>query len=168
MATMQKITSNLWFDKQAEEAAKFYTSIFKNSKTGRISYYGKEGYDTHHMPEGTVMTVQFFLEGQEFTALNGGPLFKFSEAISFIVNCNSQEEVDFYSEKLTEGAEDKTQTCGWLKDQFGVSWQVVPTVLAEMVSDPDPKKSQPVMKALLKMGKIDVAALQKAYDGKTT
>ena len=150
MATMQKITSNLWFDTQAEEAAKFYTSVFKNSRIGKISRYGKEGYEIHKRPEGSVMTVQFYLEEQEFTALNGGPLFKFNEAISFIVNCNSQEEIDYYWNKLKAGGDENAQICGWLKDQFGLSWQIVPTVLPEMLTDPDAKKSQPVMKALLR------------------
>ena len=165
MATMQKITSNLWFDTQAEEAAKFYTSIFKNSKIGKISRYGKEGYEIHKRPEGTVMVVQFYIEEQEFTALNGGPHFKFNEAISFIVNCNSQEEVDYYWEKLSEGGDEKAQMCGWLKDKFGLSWQIVPTVLAEMLTDPDPKKSQPVMKVMLQMKKIDIETLKRAFTG---
>ena len=163
MATMQKITSNLWFDNQAEEAAKFYTTIFKNSRIEKISRYGKEGFEIHKMPEGTVMTVQFYLEEQEFTALNGGPIFKFSEAISFIVNCDSQEEVDYYWNKLKEGGDESAQVCGWLKDRFGLSWQIIPTVLPEMLTDPDPKKSQPVMKAMLQMKKIDIETLQKAY-----
>ena len=165
MATMQKITSNLWFDTQAEDAAKFYTSIFKNSRIGKISRYGKEGYEIHKRPEGSVMVVQFYLEEQAFTALNGGPHFKFNEAISFIVNCTSQEEVDHYWEKLSEGGDEKAQMCGWLKDKFGLSWQIVPIVLSEMLSDPDPKKSQPVMKEMLKMKKIDIATLQAAYAG---
>ena len=162
MPTMQKITSNLWFDNQAEEAAKFYTSIFKNSKIGRITRYGKEGFEIHGMPEGTVMTVEFWIEEQGFLALNGGPHFKFNEAISFIVNCNTQEEVDYYWEKLSEGGDEKAQMCGWLKDKFGLSWQIVPTALPEMLNDPDPKKSQPVMKAMLQMKKIDIATLQRA------
>jgi predicted 3-demethylubiquinone-9 3-methyltransferase (glyoxalase superfamily) len=163
MATMQKITSNLWFDNEAEEAANYYTSIFKNSRIGKISRYGKEGYEIHKRPEGSVMVVQFYLEGQEFIALNGGPLFKFNEAISFIVNCGSQEEVDYYWDKLKEGGDEEAQICGWLKDKFGLSWQVVPAVLSEMISDPDPKKSQPVMKALLQMKKIVIGDLEKAY-----
>lgn len=165
MPTMQKITSNLWFDNQAEEAAKFYTSIFKNSKIGRITRYGKEGFEIHGMPEGTVMTVEFWIEEQGFLALNGGPHFKFNEAISFIVNCNTQEEVDYYWEKLSEGGDEKAQMCGWLKDKFGLSWQIVPTALPEMLNDPDPKKSQPVMKAMLQMKKIDIATLQRAKEG---
>ena len=165
MAAKQKITSNLWFDKEAEEAAKFYTSVFKNSRIGTISRYGKEGFEIHQMPAGTVMTVQFYLEDQEFLALNGGPHFKFNEAISFIVNCNSQEEVDYYWEKLKEGGDEKAQMCGWLKDKFGLSWQIVPGVLPEMLTDADPKKSQPVMKAMLQMKKIDIETLKRAYEG---
>jgi predicted 3-demethylubiquinone-9 3-methyltransferase (glyoxalase superfamily) len=166
MATMQKITSNLWFDNQAEEAAKFYTSIFKNSRIGKISRYGKEGFEVHGMPEGTVMTIEFWLENQQFLALNGGPVFKFNEAVSFIVNCESKEEVDYYWDKLTEGGDEKAQVCGWLKDKFGLSWQVVPTALSEMLSDPDKKKSQSVMKEMLKMKKLDLPTLQRAYEGK--
>ena len=162
---MQKITSNLWFDNQAEEAAKFYISVFKNSKIGRITRYGKEGFEIHRMPEGTVMTLEFWIEEQSFVALNGGPHFKFNEAISFIVNCNTQEEVDYYWEKLSEGGDEKAQMCGWLKDKFGLSWQVVPTALPEMLNDPDPKKSQPVMRAMLQMKKIDIATLQRAKEG---
>ena len=165
MATTQKITSNLWFDTQAEDAAKFYTSIFKDSTIKKISRYGKEGYEIHKMPEGSVMTVHFIIEGQEFVALNGGPHFKFNEAISFIVNCNSQEEVDYYWEKLSEGGDEKAQMCGWLKDKFGLSWQIVPSVLPEMLTNPDPKKSQPVMKAMLQMKKIDIETLKRAYEG---
>jgi len=165
MATMQKITTNLWFDNQAEEAAKFYTTVFKNARIGKISRYGKEGFEIHKMPEGTVMTIQFYLEEQEFVALNGGPLFKFTEAVSFVINCTSQKEVDYYWDKLTEGGYDKAQACGWLKDKFGLSWQVIPKVLPEMLTDPDPKKSQPVMKEMLKMKKIDIATLQAAYAG---
>jgi predicted 3-demethylubiquinone-9 3-methyltransferase (glyoxalase superfamily) len=158
--TMQKITPFLWFDNNAEEAVKFYVSIFKNSKIGKIARYGEAGPG----PKGTVMTVSFELAGQEFVALNAGPQFKFTEAISFVVNCQSQKEVDDFWEKLSEGGE-KVQ-CGWLKDKFGLSWQVVPTVLAKMVSDPDRKKSQRVMKAMLQMKKIDIARLKQAYEGK--
>lgn len=165
MATMQKITSNLWFDKQAEEAVNFYMSVFKNSKLGRIARYGKEGFEIHGMPEGTVMTIEFWLEGQGFVALNGGPHFKFSEAISFIVNCDNQGEVDYYWEKLKEGGDEKAQICGWLKDKFGLSWQIVPTVLPDMMSNPDAAKSQRAMKAMLQMKKIDIAALEKAFTG---
>jgi predicted 3-demethylubiquinone-9 3-methyltransferase (glyoxalase superfamily) len=164
MATMQKITSNLWFDNQAEEAAKYYTSIFKNSKIGRISRYGKEGFEIHKQPAGAIMTVEFEIECQTFLALNGGPVFKFNEAISFIVNCENQEEIDYYWGKLSEGGDEKAQVCGWLKDKFGVSWQVVPTELAEMMAE-DSEKKEHVMKALLQMKKLDLDTLKKAYEG---
>ena len=165
MTTLQKITPNLWFDKNAEEATKFYTSVFKNSKMGRIAKYGKEGHEIHGMPEGTVMTIQFWLAGQEFIALNGGPHFKFNEAVSFIVNCDNQEEIDGYWETLSTGGDKKAQACGWLKDKFGLSWQIVPRILPEMLVDPDAKKSQRVMKEMLQMKKIDIATLKKAYNG---
>ena len=158
---MQKITTFLWFNDNAEEAAKFYTSIFKNSKIGKVTRYGDAGPGA----KGTVMTVIFELAGQEFMALNGGPQFKFTEAISLMVKCQSQKEVDELWEKLSEGGE--KGPCGWLKDKFGLSWQVDPTVLGKMLSDPDPRKSQRVMKAMLKMSKIDIAALKRAYDGKS-
>lgn len=167
MATIQKITPNLWFDNQAEEAANYYTSIFKNSKIGKITRYGKAGYEIHQRPAGSVMTVEFQIEGQEFLALNGGPIFKFNEAISFVVNCESQEEIDYYWEKLILGGDEKAQICGWLKDKFGLSWQVVPTGMAEMLSDPESKKSQRAMEAFLKMKKIDIAAVKKAYEGES-
>jgi predicted 3-demethylubiquinone-9 3-methyltransferase (glyoxalase superfamily) len=159
---MQKITPCLWFDDKAEEAANLYTSIFKNSKIGKISRYGKEGYEIHGKPEGTVLTVEFELNGQTFTALNGGPAFKFNEAISFQVHCKSQNEVDYYWGKLSQGGQESQ--CGWLKDKYGLSWQVVPTVLVEMLQDKDPKKSEKVMKALLQMNKIDIKILQQAYE----
>jgi len=165
MATVQKITPNLWFDKNAEEAVKFYTSVFNNSKIGRVSKYGKEGYEIHGMKEGTVMTIQFWLDGQEFVALNGGPLFNFNEAVSFIVNCDTQAEIDRYWEKLSTGGDKKAQVCGWLKDQFGLSWQIVPKVLPEMLADSDSKKSQRVMKEMLQMKKIDIETLERAYNG---
>jgi predicted 3-demethylubiquinone-9 3-methyltransferase (glyoxalase superfamily) len=165
MATMQKITSNLWFDDQAEEAAKYYTSIFKNSKMGKITHYGKEGQEIHKRPAGSVMTVRFYLEGQEFLALNGGPVFKFNEAISFVVNCENQEEIDYYWNKLTVGGDAKSQQCGWLKDKYGVSWQITPTILPEMLGDQDTEKSQRAMKAMLQMKKLDIGALKKAYNG---
>ncbi len=157
---MQKITPFLWFDNNAEDAAKFYTSIFKNSKIGKIARYGDAGPG----PKGTVMTVEFELNGQQFVALNGGPEFKFTEAISFVVNCESQEEIDYFWGKLTAGGQEVQ--CGWLKDKFGLSWQIVPTAMPKMLTDPDPAKSQRVMKAMLKMIKIDLPALQRAYDGK--
>jgi predicted 3-demethylubiquinone-9 3-methyltransferase (glyoxalase superfamily) len=159
MAT-QKITPFLWFDDQAEEAVNFYTSIFKNSKIGSTARYNEEGAKAAGRPKGSVMTASFQLEGQEFVALNGGPVFKFTEAISFVVNCETQEEVDYYWEKLSEGGQEVQ--CGWLKDKFGLSWQVVPTVLSKLLSDPDPQKSQRVMHAMLQMKKIIIADLEKA------
>ena len=155
---MQKITPFLWFDTQAEEAARFYVSIFRNSKIVGVSRYGEAGPG----PRGSVMTVTFELGGQEFIALNGGPHFKFTEAISFSVDCKTQEEVDEFWRKLSEGGEEGQ--CGWLKDKYGLSWQINPTILGEMLSDPDPGKSKRVMEAMLKMKKIDIAALKKAYD----
>jgi len=158
---MQKVTPCLWFDNQAEEAVNFYVSIFTNSKIGRVARYGEEGANISGRPKGTVMTVTFELDRQEFMALNGGPLFKFTEAISFIVNCETQQEVDRLWEKLSEDGE-KGQ-CGWLKDKYGVSWQIVPRVLGEMLQDKDPKKSERVMKALLQMKKLDIKTLKQAY-----
>jgi predicted 3-demethylubiquinone-9 3-methyltransferase (glyoxalase superfamily) len=165
MKLTQRISPCLWFDDQAEEAARFYTGIFKNSRIGRITRYGKAGYEIHHRPAGSVMTVEFELDGQPFTALNGGPQFKFNEAISFQIDCENQKEVDYYWEKLTAGGDKNAQVCGWLKDKFGVSWQVVPTVLAEMVGDPDSQKSQRAMQAMLQMKKLDIAELKRAYAG---
>ena len=159
---MQEITPCLWFDSNAEEAVKFYASVFKKSKIGKISRYGEEGYEIHGKPSGTVLTVEFELNGQTFTALNGGPVFKFNEAISFQVSCKSQKEVDYYWEKLSEGGE-KGQ-CGWLKDKYGVSWQIVPTVLGEMLQDKDAEKSAKVMEALLKMDKPNIKTLKQAYE----
>ncbi len=158
---MQEITPCLWFDSNAEEAVNFYASVFKKSKIGKISRYGEEGYEIHGKPAGTVLTVEFELNGQTFTALNGGPVFKFNEAISFQVSCKSQKEVDYYWEKLSEGGE-KGQ-CGWLKDKYGVSWQIVPTVLGEMLQGKVTKKSERVMKALLQMKKLDIRKLKQAY-----
>ena len=163
---MQKISPCLWFDVKAEEAAKFYTSIFKDSKIGDVTRYGKEGYEIHGREEGTVMTVEFEIEGQKFLALNGGPIFKFNEAISFQVYCETQEEVDYYWEKLSEGGDEKAQVCGWLKDKYGVSWQIVPIILIKMLKDKDSEKSQRVMKAMLQMHKLDISTLKKAYEEK--
>jgi predicted 3-demethylubiquinone-9 3-methyltransferase (glyoxalase superfamily) len=163
---MQKISPCLWFDDQGEEAAKFYTSIFKDSKIGDVTRYGKEGYEIHGREEGTVMTVEFEIEGQKFLALNGGPIFKFNEAISFQAYCETQEEVDYYWEKLSEGGDEKAQQCGWLKDKYGVSWQIVPTILIKMLKDKDSEKSQRVMKAMLQMHKLDISTLKKAYEEK--
>lgn len=165
MKPIRKISPCLWFDDEAEQAAEFYTSIFKNSKIVAITRYGKAGYDVHQRPEGSVMTVVFEIDGQSFTALNGGPVFTFNEAISFEVNCESQEEVDYYWEKLSEGGDEGAQQCGWLKDKFGVSWQVVPTMLNELISDHGSERSERAMEAMLKMKKLDVAELQRAYDG---
>ena len=165
MQVIQKIAPCLWFDDQAEEAARFYTGIFKNSRIGTVARYGKAGHEVHGRPAGSVMTVAFELEGQAFTALNGGPVFKFNEAISFQVNCETQAEVDYYWEKLSEGGDVKAQQCGWLKDQYGVSWQVVPRALVEMITDPDAEKSGRAMEAMLRMKKLDIAELKRAYGG---
>ena len=162
---IQKITPFLWFDNQAEDAANFYASIFRNSKIVTMTRYSEEAAGASGRPNGSVMTVAFELEGQEFVALNGGPHFKFNEAISFVVNCRSQEEVDYYWEKLSAGGDEKAQQCGWLKDKYGVSWQIVPAVLGKLLSDPGAGKSRRVMKALLQMKKIDIKALKRAYDG---
>src|ERR1700676_3803056 len=155
---MQKITPFLWFDGNAEDAASFYISIFKNSKMGKISRYGDAGPG----PKGSAMSVTFQLEGQEFFALNGGPQFKFTPAISFFVNCETQQEVDDLWEKLSAGG--RTDRCGWLSDKYGVSWQIVPTILPKLLQDKDPEKSKRVMNAMLKMAKLDIAALKQAYD----
>jgi predicted 3-demethylubiquinone-9 3-methyltransferase (glyoxalase superfamily) len=160
---VQKITPFLWFNNKAEEAANFYASIFKNSKIGSIARYGKEGADVSGRPKGSVMVVTFQLYGQKFIALNGGPQFTFSPAISFVVNCETQQEVDHLWEKLSEGG--ATQQCGWLQDKYGVSWQIVPTILGEMMQDKDEEKSERVMKAMLQMVKIDIQGLKRAYDG---
>jgi predicted 3-demethylubiquinone-9 3-methyltransferase (glyoxalase superfamily) len=155
---MQKITPFLWFDDQAEEAMNFYVAIFRNSKPGNVIRYGDAGPG----PKGSVMTASFELEGQQFTALNGGPRFRFTEAISFVVSCGTQAEVDELWERLSEGGE--TQRCGWLKDRFGLSWQIVPVVLIELLSNPDPEKSRRVMEAMMQMTKIDIAKLRQAYE----
>lgn len=160
---MQKISPCLWFDDNAEDAVKFYVSIFKNSQAGNVTRYGKEGYEIHKKKEGSVMTIDFEIEGQKFLALNGGPIFKFNEAISFQIYCDTQEEIDYYWEKLTEGGDKNAQVCGWLKDKFGVSWQVVPIALVKMLQDRDSKKTERVMKAMLQMHKLDIDALTKAY-----
>lgn len=157
---MQKITPFLWFDSQAEEAANFYVSIFKNSKIVSVDRYGDAGPG----PKGTVMIATFQINGQEFVALNGGPRFKFTEAISFVVNCETQEEVDYFWEKLSAGGE--KSRCGWLKDKFGLSWQVVPTILDKLMRDKDAVKAQRVMQAMLQMDKIDIKTLQQAYEQK--
>ena len=164
MPNIQKISPCLWFDHQAEEAAIFYTSTFPNSAINEVSRYGEAGQEIHGREPGSVMVVAFELDGQSFTALNGGPDFKFNEAISFQVSCKDQEEVDHYWEKLAEGGDQTAQVCGWLKDRYGVSWQIIPTVLLEMLSDPDHDKSQKAMSAMMQMKKIDIADLKRAFD----
>jgi predicted 3-demethylubiquinone-9 3-methyltransferase (glyoxalase superfamily) len=163
---MQKISPFLWFDHEAEEAAKFYASIFKNSKIGRILRYGEEAakISSTGQPAGSVLTVEFEIEGQKFVALNGGPRFKFNESISFAVNCETQEEVNYFWEKLTADGGEESQ-CGWLKDKFGLSWQVTPTVLIDMLHDKDSEKAERVMKVMLQMQKIDIEKLKAAYRG---
>ncbi len=161
---MQKITPFLWFDDKAEEAVNLYVSIFGNSKITGITRYGEAGSEVAGRPKGTVMTIAFQLEGQEFVALNGGPVFTFSPAISFVVNCETQEEVDKLWEKLSEGGE--IEQCGWLRDKYGVSWQIVPTILGEMLQDKNTEKSEKVMKAMLQMKKIDIKGLEQAYQQK--
>lgn len=158
----QKIDPCLWFDTQAEEAAQFYTSVFKNSKIVNVSRYGEAGREVHGRPPGSVMTVAFELDGQRFTALNGGPAFRFTEAISFQVTCETQDEIDYYWEKLSAGGDPKAQQCGWLKDRFGLSWQVVPAALPQLLGDADRAKAGRVMSALLKMKKLDIGQLQRA------
>ena len=158
-----KITPCLWFDTQAEEAANYYCEIFKNSKISKISHYGKAGQEVHHKPPGSVMVVEFELDGQPFVGLNGGPNFKFDEAVSFQVHCESQAEIDYYWDKLTAGGQEGP--CGWLKDKFGLSWQVVPSVIPQMMTDSDPAKSDRVMNAFLKMKKLDLEKLRQAFEG---
>ncbi len=162
MAKIQKIIPNLWFDNEAEEAAKYYTSIFKNSGIDRVTYYPKAGQEIHKQQPGSVMTVEFNLDGQKFVALNGGPHFKFNEAISLVVNCDTQEEVDYFWNQLTAGGDPNAQQCGWLKDKFGLSWQVVPTELEELLTDPDQSKVEHAFEAMLKMKKLDISELEAA------
>ena len=154
----QKITPNLWFDTQAEEAARFYVSVFKNSRIVNVTRYTEAG----PREVGTVMTVEFELDGQHFVGINGGPEFTFDEAVSFGIDCKDQDEVDYYWDKLTDGGEESV--CGWLKDRFGLSWQVVPTGMEELFADPDPKRADRAMQAMLKMRKLDIAELQRAAD----
>jgi predicted 3-demethylubiquinone-9 3-methyltransferase (glyoxalase superfamily) len=165
MAITQRITPCLWFDDQAEEAAKYYIGIFKNSKIGKITHYGEAGRETHKRPAGSVLTVAFELDGVQFTALNGGPLFQFNEAVSFQIICKDQKEVDYYWEKLTPGGDPSAQVCGWLKDKFGLSWQVVPSIMPDLVGDPNSEGSQRAMAAMMKMKKLDIAELERAYNG---
>ena len=165
MATTQRIHPCLWFNDQAEEAARFYMGIFKNSRIVRISRYGKAGFDVHRRPAGSVLTVEFELDGQMFTALNGGPAFTFNEAISLEVLCETQDEIDSYWDKLSAGGDPKAQQCGWLKDKYGVSWQVVPTMLPKLLLDEKSENSQRAFEALMGMKKLDIAALERAYNG---
>jgi predicted 3-demethylubiquinone-9 3-methyltransferase (glyoxalase superfamily) len=165
MAAVQRICPCLWFDGRAEEAANFYVGIFKNAKITHTQRYTEVGREHHGQEPGTVMVVAFEIEGQAFTALNGGPLFKFTEAVSFQIMCDSQAEVDHYWDRLCEGADPDAQNCGWLKDKFGVSWQVVPKALIEMISDKDSAKSQRAMGAMMQMKKIDIAACRRAFEG---
>jgi predicted 3-demethylubiquinone-9 3-methyltransferase (glyoxalase superfamily) len=164
MQISQKIAPCLWFDSQAEEAANFYVGIFKNSKIVDISRYGKAGQETHRKPEGSVLTVAFEIEGVPYTALNGGPLFKFNEAVSFQIYVDDQTELDYYWDKLTAGGDPKAQVCGWLKDKFGVSWQVVPVKMLDWWTHPD-ARSERAFEAMMKMRKLDIAVLERAYQG---
>jgi predicted 3-demethylubiquinone-9 3-methyltransferase (glyoxalase superfamily) len=165
VATIQKIAPCLWFDSEAEDAAKHYVGIFKNSRITRVTRYSKAGFETHHRPPGSVMVVAFELEGQSFTGINGGPVFRFNEAVSFQVYCATQAEIDYYWEKLTAGGDPRAQQCGWLKDRYGLSWQVVPANMDEMFKDESSAGSQRAMEAMLQMKKIDIAQLQRAHDG---
>ncbi len=162
---MNKIRANFWFDTEAEDAARFYTGIFKDSKMGAVTHYPDAGQEITGKPPGSVLTVEFQLHGQSFIALNGGPQFKFNEAISLEIICEDQAEVDYYWDKLTEGGDPSAQQCGWLKDKFGVSWQVVPSGWEAMLTDPDPAKTKRVFEAMLPMKKLDKAALERAFNG---
>jgi predicted 3-demethylubiquinone-9 3-methyltransferase (glyoxalase superfamily) len=164
MQFSQKIVPCLWFAQEAEEAARYYTGIFPNSKIGRIARYGKAGFEQHQQKEGTVLTVQFDLAGQPFTALNGGPIFKFNEAVSLQIMVDDQKELDHYWDKLGAGGDPKAQVCGWLKDKYGLSWQVAPKKMVDWFGEPN-EKSERAMTALMKMKKLDIAALEKAYSG---
>jgi predicted 3-demethylubiquinone-9 3-methyltransferase (glyoxalase superfamily) len=163
MASIRGITPCLWFDDQAEEAARYYTGIFKNSRIGKISRYGEAGREITHKAPGSVMMVSFELEGQPFAALNAGPEFNFTEAVSFMIPCKDQKEIDYYWDKLSEGGDPKAQVCGWLKDKYGLSWQVIPAKVDEMLGDPNSERSQRAMEAMLTMKKIDIATLERAY-----
>ncbi|HKY92662.1 MAG TPA: VOC family protein [Nevskiaceae bacterium] len=165
MEGIRTISACLWFDGQAEEAAKLYTGIFRNSRITKVTRYTEAGREIHGRAPGSVMTVSFELDGQPFTALNGGPMYRFTEAVSFMVTCRSQEEVDHYWNALGAGGDPKAQVCGWLKDRFGLSWQVVPSVLFELLDDPDPAKVMRTTDAMMKMQKLDVAALKRAHAG---
>jgi predicted 3-demethylubiquinone-9 3-methyltransferase (glyoxalase superfamily) len=165
MPSVQKITPCLWFDDQAEEAARFYTSIFRGSRILHVSRYAEAGREIHGKPAGSAMTVEFELEGQRFTALNGGPLYRFNEAVSLMVQCETQQEVDYYWERLSQGGDESAQQCGWLKDRYGLSWQIVPTGLPDWIGGPDPVKAQRAMQAMFRMKKLDIEALRRAYAG---
>jgi predicted 3-demethylubiquinone-9 3-methyltransferase (glyoxalase superfamily) len=165
MHVIQKIAPCLWFDNQAEEAAAFYVSVFKNSKIVRVARYPRAGQEIHNRPEGSVMTVEFELEGQPFTALNGGPDFKFNEAVSLQVGCKNQQEIDHYWEKLSKGGDLKAQQCGWLKDKYGLSWQIIPTALPDMLKDHESNRARRAMEAMLQMKKIDISELERAVAG---
>jgi predicted 3-demethylubiquinone-9 3-methyltransferase (glyoxalase superfamily) len=164
MTTKKKITHCLWFDRNAEEAVRFYLTVFKDGKINAISRYTEAGFEHHGMPKGTVMVIDFDIAGENYQAINGGPIFKLNEAFSIVVNCDDQKEIDYYWSKLTEGGEEVQ--CGWLKDRFGLSWQVVPRVLGEMMADKDPEKVRRVSEAFFGMKKFDIAALERAYAGK--
>lgn len=164
MASIQEIFPCLWFDTQAEEAANFYISVFKNGRILQTVRYGKEGFEAHNKPEGSVMTVDFEINGKRFMALNGGPVFQFNEAVSFVINCDTQEEIDYYWEKLGDGGDPRAQVCGWLKDKYGLSWQVAPVAMEKMFSDQPTPASERVMAAMMKMKKLDMAELQRAYE----
>lgn len=164
MAAIQKITPSLWFDRNAEEAVQFYTTVFKNSKVLRTSFYTKAGQEQQRMEAGSVMTIEFSLEGQHFMALNGGPAFKFNEAVSFVVYCNTQDEIDHYWNQLSAGGDPKSQQCGWLKDRFGVSWQIVPASLPDMMASRDTQKVENAFAALMNMKKLDLAAIEAAFN----
>jgi predicted 3-demethylubiquinone-9 3-methyltransferase (glyoxalase superfamily) len=161
----KRIAPCLWFDNEAEEAAKYYVSIFKNSKITHVARYGKAGNEIHGRPEGSVMVVSFELDGQPFTAMNGGPLFKFNEAVSLQVYCDTQQEIDYYWDKLRAGGDEQAQQCGWLKDKFGLSWQIVPAIMEKMFKDHASEKSERVMTAMLQMKKLDIKKLEQAHAG---
>ena len=165
MPTLNRIKPCLWFDNEAEDAAKYYTSIFKSSRITTVQRYGKAGFEIHGRPEGSVMLVEFEIDGHPFAALNGGPIFKFNEAVSFEILCDTQDEIDYYWDKLTAGGDPKAQQCGWLKDKFGLSWQVVPEGMDEMLREPESPGAQRAMTAMLKMKKIDMNELKRAYAG---
>ena len=165
MASLQRISPCLWFSDQAEQAVAFYSSVFKGAKISRVTRYGQAGREVHGRPAGSVMTIEFELDGTPFTALNAGPAFTFNEAVSMQVHCDSQQEIDYYWERLGQGGDPKAQQCGWLKDRFGLSWQIVPRVLSDMLADADHAKSGRAMTSMLQMKKFDIAALQRAFEG---